>query len=269
MKKTILPGLCLILAASWLFQGCKSDKEGQAAGSKPVISVLSQSVPSETAEVCEEESDNVLFLQTGTTLTLELKFTGSSNLSQYKLDVHDAFDCHEHKSTATPWSLSKIRDLQGTEATVTEQLTVPADAAAGNYHLMIRAVDISGRESEEMEFILVITNTDDIQKPDIHRNTPSADSVVMSAGSLLEIAAHVSDDKNLYGGSYEIHWKDAAGAERELLHQDFPNNTFNQFNIHYEFPIPLNAVKGWSVFEIHARDAVNNPAVDTFYVDIQ
>lgn len=141
-----------LLSLTLVFFSCKDKKKKDE---KPVISVISQSSPSVSEYLCDAEFNNVLKIGQGDTLRFTFVFTGANPLSQYKIDAHNNFDCHEH-GKSVDWSVMKVVNLSGTEATIEEELIIPENASVGNYHMSIRLLDIYGNEAEEKEFNVII-----------------------------------------------------------------------------------------------------------------
>src|SRR5690606_26766132 len=133
MKKSAF----LLLSVVVLFGACtkkSQDKAGGKGDNVPSITVLETSVPLSSAEVCGEIFDNVLQLTSGIQLTLKLQFKSGNDLGQYKIDIHNNFDCDGHDKPLSAWTYLHVGDLSGKEQTVVEEIPLPVDAASGNYH---------------------------------------------------------------------------------------------------------------------------------------
>src|SRR5690606_34978515 len=79
------------------FIGCKDEKHPEPETSKPSISIVEQNKDFVSDTVCGSFEENVIYLNTGDTLELKLHFKGSLKLSQYKIEAHENFDCHDHE----------------------------------------------------------------------------------------------------------------------------------------------------------------------------
>lgn len=122
----------------------------------PLIEVLSVSPNITTATVCDETENNVIPVTAGQTIVLKLKMTDNEGLSQYKIEGHENFDCHGHRSPRnTDWSYQQLKTLSGTTIEEQIELKFPADATAGNYHLELKVVDLAGNESEEIYYTIL------------------------------------------------------------------------------------------------------------------
>jgi hypothetical protein len=267
--------LYIILLLAGFCSGCNKPDDDPApavpGADGPVITVTEKSVPAVTASLCGVSYDNVLKIAVGATLQMKMRFQSNRELSQYKIDIHSNFDCHTHARVAAasnPWKLSETVDISGTDTTVTKSLAVPADAAAGNYHFMIRLLDATGNEAEFVEYNIILFNPDDTEPPVISMVAPAQDSIASEAGSTLNIESLITDNKSLDNGKYELTYTDANGREYKLEQQSFPAGTAATYLLKTGYVIPAYAAKGTATFYIKAYDAVNNAGVKTFKVFI-
>jgi hypothetical protein len=169
MKKTLF--LALVSAALW--GGCKKSDDPNpdtSTGKSPVITVKEISVPQDSAVVCGEPHNDVLRLEVGTTLKMTVHMQGSQELSQYKVNVHSNFDCHSHGRVVgvqgIEWQVSETVNISGSDTTVVVSLYVPENAATGNYDLLLRLLDISGREAEFVEYPLIVSDQGEVHEDD-------------------------------------------------------------------------------------------------------
>lgn len=251
--------------------GCGKKKTGPDTGNeKPLITVVYKNIPTVSELLCGSVFDNVLKINTGERLELTLRFSGSQVLSQYKIDIHNNFDCHLHgaRPTGAPWQLLQLIDLHSKDTTVTELLTVPADAAVGNYHLMIQLLDEAGNEADFIEFNLVLTNPEDVFPPVIALTNPAADSVTVAVGDELTFAGTVTDNRSLKNGRLEIDFTDASGEDYSALKTYFQDTAITGFDFNMPYTIPAFPAKGWATFRLKAFDEVNNVAEKVVYVNI-
>lgn len=141
-----------------------------------------------------ENLPDSVWLKTGDTLHLDMYFTDNEKLAQYKIDIHNDFDGHNHPKVyrARPWSRIIIGSLNGREQHVHLDIAVFDSAAAGPYHLMLRALDAAGNESEFVLKNLYVRNTFDTLAPSVTEiQFPSEGSAV--SGN-LDIGLDLSDD---------------------------------------------------------------------------
>src|SRR5690554_4379992 len=105
MKKLVL----IFFTITTLF-ACKEEENVSGQNKVPTIHIINQSVPTESEYLCDALFDNVLKLTTGDTLKFLFEFQSENPLSQYKIDIHNNFDCHSH-GKSLDWSVLKVVDL--------------------------------------------------------------------------------------------------------------------------------------------------------------
>lgn len=159
MKLTLLRSLILsgILAFT---AACNKEcedcpKPGPSADvTKPVITVITPV--------------NDAVVTTGQNMTFTAKFTDDRELSQFRLDIHSSNDGHSHgklSGAAVPFSLDTIVNLVGVNTESSFPIFIPADAAAGLYHVIVTAVDKAGNEAEFVETDVHFLNPSDTIAP--------------------------------------------------------------------------------------------------------
>ena len=151
---------------------------------------------------------------TGDTLILQLYFRDNEKLSQFKIDIHDNFDEHSHPKIyrARPWSKIIIKNLSGREQTITEKIPVFDSAAAGPYHIIVRAADASGNESEFILIDLILINTYDSIPPHITEiQFPSEGALISNS---MDIKLDLNDNQT---GIYLIKTKVKKSATQILF----------------------------------------------------
>jgi uncharacterized membrane protein len=169
--------LIAIIGAMALFSCSKKDKE---------IPVLSLQTPSDSAVV-----------KAGETVLFSASITDNDALSQFKIDIHNNFDGHNHqKVNITPWEKIIINDLSGTSASPELSIPVPENAAAGWYHMVVTAVDASGNLSEFSLRNLKIVNPADTINPNLNISTPS-EGAQFALNSSMTISGSASDNTGL------------------------------------------------------------------------
>jgi len=269
MKKT-LP----IIIVSFLFSFCNDRKkihpDSNNNTSKPTIIVVSKNIPTITKYLCDASFSNVLKITTGSTLQIQFHFKGSNSLSQYKIDVHNNFDCHSHGriSASNPWNVLNIVDVSGKDVSVTETLIIPSNASVGNYHLMIKLIDELGNEAEPLDFNIIVLNSNDPIAPTVNLSYPTSDSIGIARGTNLNFVGVISDNLSLSGGKYEVSYKDSLNTIFDIHQVFFPPAQGNTYNLNFNYIIPTFSVKGASLFYIKAFDEVNNVTVKQLNVTI-
>jgi hypothetical protein len=97
-------------------------------------------------------------LYRGETFTFIATFTDNEGLGSYSLDIHNNFDHHSHtteweecelwpvQTPVNPYLLIEGYEIPDSPQTFTTHLeiTIPNDVDQGDYHFMIRVVDVNG-----------------------------------------------------------------------------------------------------------------------------
>ncbi len=266
LKSFVALGLVLSL-------GCGKDKTKNPSPSteSPEIIILETSVPMISDSVCGEWYHNVLKLYTGNVFKLKMQLKGGSGLSQYKIDIHANFDCHVHqKSTsANRWSYLTVQNLSGKDTIVTEDINLPYDSDAGNYHCVIRLLDDLGNEADFVEFNIKVINSEDPEAPMISLSLPATDSLTAHIGQNLVFKGTVTDNHSLAGGRMEVRFTDASGKEYTALREYFPSSDETVHNFERTYEIPPYPSKGTAVFVLKAYDKYNNTGEKRIKVSIQ
>lgn len=178
MKKHILPFLSITLLFSVFLTSCKKDEVDNTA---PVIATVSEPLENDT-------------LFTGNDLHVDATITDDVELSQIKIDIHSA-EGHSHGKIAASgyWEKIVIVNLSGKSQNIHQDIEVPADAAAGKYHVIMTAVDKAGNSSAIVERDIIIRNSSDLVAPVITVTSPSAGSSI-TAGNELVVTGNVVDN---------------------------------------------------------------------------
>lgn len=136
------------LSSLAVFTSCEDDNDPSSQDTKaPVFQTL-------TLNGEDEELDATA----GGDLVVAGSVTDNMKLGEFKLDIHDDFDGHDHGKTAADWTHVMILPLSGKSAQILETISIPSDATAGPYHAIARLIDDEGNEAEFMEFELMISN---------------------------------------------------------------------------------------------------------------
>lgn len=245
------------IAASLVFTACDKDEDNDTTA--PVIKSATIDGKVEDIEVTA-----------GTAMTFVVEVSDNEDLGQLKLDVHDNFDGHTHKSTASvSWAEVKIVELSGTDKTVTQEMNVPAEATAGPYHADILLIDAEGNEGEFVERSIMIRNG---SEPGIDVTSPDFSGEVHAMkGSTLTIEGTVSDDVDLaeiyivLEEEHEDDDHDHKSTQEEVLYEmDF--DLTGSADVSWDFQtdgnvniaIPANAETGHYELTIRAEDAEGN-----------
>lgn len=253
-----LRGIFLLLLGMLFVQACDKKTTDPKTTQALSIKLLESSVPLSSAEVCGSMYSNVLQLVSGTTLTMKLEFKGSENLSQYKIDIHNNFDCHGHQRPAGIWEYLQVKDIDGKSVTVTEHIPLPDEAFSGNYHCIIRLIDELGNEAEFLDFNLIVSNAEDSEAPVINYILPATDSIALYKGDLLTFKGTVTDNNSLKGGKLEIKFVDADNKDYSAINENFPQSDITTHAFDRDYVIPNYIATGTAVFTLKAFDKFNN-----------
>jgi hypothetical protein len=274
MKKLLPLSLVLFLL---VLASCDTD---EVDVTPPSVTIVNFDPSPESAEVCGSIEDEVFLVTGGQTLNMELLVEDEGGLSQYKIDIHNNFDCHGHGGGSTPsfnapngaesqtedWTILEIEDLEGTSATINESLEVPANVAAGNYHLLFQVIDASGNDEPLANLYSVkVFNPQDADVPVISVDSPMASSFSAEKGSTVSFTGTVTDNRDLTAGGNGLVF---------LTYTDLSSgNTFTtdafevfevpgalEHNFSLDFEIPQTIVSGDYEVTIRAHDAVRNVA---------
>ena len=120
---------------------CDNDEKGDVT--KPVIDLI------------EPEEGAVLKIGNGKGVHFEMNLSDDVMLRSYKINIHNNFDHHGHDSRAageknTAFTFDKVYDVSGLKNTKVHHhdIVIPADAAPGDYHLMVWCTDAAGNQTE-------------------------------------------------------------------------------------------------------------------------
>ncbi len=255
-----------------LFVACTEDgsiNEGPDT-QKPIITVLESTPVAQDQMICKSMESNVISATTGSDIILSLEFSDDSNLSQYKIDIHNNFDCHAHgRVAASSWQLLKIENISGKTVNVEEVIRVPEDAMAGDYHLQILCLDALGNEAEPVIYSVKVENAIDNIPPALLLSEPSSASISIGKGADLNFKGTVTDNHSLANGKIEITYTDPGGTEFFPIQEFFPGTQVTQIDFDLTFKVPTSAASGKHEFVIKAYDTYNNAVEKLIEVDFQ
>jgi len=269
--------LCLIL---FLF-GCG---DSNIDLNPPTIEELSyKPVPIED-EICSTQDPVVFRLVGGEVLSFDIIFKDNEALSQYKVDIHNNFDCHGHGGGSAPsvivpnvdnqtedWTVLEIQDIEGTSVEVNRSFDVPENVTAGNYHFHIQVIDESGNDSPFANFYsLKIKNPIDDIPPTISVDAPINNSFSVSRGENIRFAGQVTDNKSLSDGANGVlylAYTDLSSGNTFTTDKAFAfdENVSDVFNFDFEYSIPQTLVSGSYRFSLGANDGLRNVGDFVFF----
>jgi hypothetical protein len=240
-----------------LLKACDTAKDN----TPPVLEMRSISPALQTDTVCGTlEPNNVIRIFSGDTLQMDMLLTDNEGLSQYKIDIHENFDCHGHKAASVnPWQVLEIIDLNGKSQNITKSLVVPNDATAGVYHFQIRLLDLSGNESGGTEaYSIILNNKLDTVKPSLTIAPTNQFPLNLSAGQIFSLSGNASDNLPLDGGRLELVYFTLSGNRVLANEIRFDVNSGNSYNYQFNFSIPATLPAGAYSFELRLYDSVGN-----------
>lgn len=149
--------LALLTSSCFIFSCENKNSNNDIEPSKPTIEILSCSHALQSALICDELSNHVIEIEPGDLLTLQVSLEAAQDLSQYKIDIHENGDCHDHgERPLSEWTYSKVVDINGKTTIENIEINVPADAEHSNYHFKLQVVDKGGLESEPENLDLIV-----------------------------------------------------------------------------------------------------------------
>jgi hypothetical protein len=147
----------------------------------------------------------VVEVMAGDTLDIQVALTDNDALDEMRVIIHASENGHTHAGSgytsgeyslnSGKWMKEEIVQLQRIQSVNNEQVqAIVPDTIAGNWHLVVTAMDRVGNVSEEYAVLIKVTNDD---LPTIEGTTspaPSSDGIVyMSVGNTLTLDGVVSD----------------------------------------------------------------------------
>lgn len=273
--KYILP-LCFLIIYS-----CGKDNVDLTP---PSIVMESYMPMPEEDEICGAQDPVVFQLTGGDELNFEILFSDNEALSQYKVDIHNNFDCHGHgggsapsiqvpnvENQTTDWTVLSINNLSGTSSTVNQTLNVPENVTAGNYHFHIQVIDAVGNDDPFANFYaLKIKNPLDDTSPQISVQQPSDANISVKKGNTIKFVGQVTDDRSLSDGGnglLYLAYTDLSTGNSFTSNVSFPfdENVGTTFDFDFEYTVPQTLVAGDYRFSLGANDGVRNVAPFVFF----
>lgn len=246
--------LCIILTAC---------TEPKVDISNPTISIQNISPNPVSGLVCGTVENNVIYAKSTETITFDFLFEDNEALSQYKIDIHNNFDCHGHRGPITEdWNLQQIENLTGQTTSISAPITVPTNVTAGSYHCSILLLDEAGNQASTIFYTLIIQNSTDTIPPTASLSQPSSNSINKNKGSVLNVQGTLMDNENLENGRIELIYFTPSNNKSVAQTIRLDNTVSNTYNYNFNYTIPTSFASGTYVFEIRAYDGVGNLAND-------
>lgn len=235
-------------------------------------------------EVCGSQEPVVFLLTGGDELNFDVVFKDNEALSQYKIDIHNNFDCHGHgggsapavvapnvENQTTDWSVLEIQNISGITSPIDRVLNVPQNVTAGFYHFQIQVLDESGNDNSASNvFSLNIKNPIDDIPPEISIDEPAISSFSAAKGSSITFSGQITDERSLSDGGNGIlylAYTDLSSGNTFATDQafSFDENVGTNYDFNFEYTIPQTLVPRDYRFSLGANDGVRNVAEFAFF----
>ena len=213
-----------------------------------------------------------------------MNFKDNEALSQYKVDIHNNFDCHGHgegnlfitpvpvvNNMTTDWTVLEIQNISGLTAPITRTFDVPENVTTGNYHFQIQVLDESGNDNPAANFFaLKIKNPLDDVSPEITVNEPSTASFSAKKGETIRFTGMVTDNHSLSDGGNGVlylFYTDLSSGNTFATNEVFvfDGNVEKHFDFDFEYTVPQTLVAGNYRYTLAANDGVRNVAAFQFF----
>jgi Domain of unknown function (DUF4625) len=147
----------------------------------------------------------IVEVMAGDTLDIEVALSDNDALDEMRVVIHPSENGHAHAGSgyaggeyrlnSGKWIKEEVVQLSRTQSANSERVqAIAPDTIAGNWHLVVTAIDRVGNVSVEYAALIKVTNDD---LPVIEATTspaPSSDGIVyMSSGNTLTLEGIVSD----------------------------------------------------------------------------
>ena len=228
----------------------------------PIITVLETAPTVTSAEVCGATSDRVFEVAADGELSVIVRYSDDTQLSQLKFDIHSNFDCHGHGrlSNQNVWQEIETMDIEGKEVLLEKVFTPPSNVRPGSYHFGLLCVDEQGNTAEPVYYDLQVFNEADTIPPTIILDSPNSSDNYAKTDPLV-ISGSVIDETEMALGEIEVSVIDAAGAEFNIVRNGFGPDSATEAPFQFEFNIPSVFVSGNCTIIITATDGLNNETV--------
>ena len=231
------------------------------------------------AEVCGGTEAEVFLLKGGQIFEMDLRFSDDQALSQYKIDIHNNFDCHGHDGASAPgvvvpdvesqtmdWTTLEIVSLEGNDETVSRSLEVPQNVTAGLYHFQIQVLAAAGNDEPLANiYSLKIENPLDQLPPQIEATTSLGDVFSVVRGQALDFIGQVTDNRSLSDGGNGVLFLSYTDLRTQnVFNTDavfvFDGSVREVYPFEFAYRIPTTLKSGDYLFVLGANDGVRNVA---------
>lgn len=271
-----------LLLTPFLFLSCDDDNGVDVTA--PSMQIISLSPAPAPGEICGTTEDTVFTIRGGETLMAELVFSDNQALSQYKIDIHNNFDCHGHGGAAAPgipvpnvgsltedWTVLSLEELSSQSETVTLSLKAPENITAGAYHFQIQVLDESGNDNPLANFYSIRAyHPVDEEPPTLTVESPADNSLTAQKGETLRFEGQVTDNFSLSeGGNGLVFLSYTDLSSGNTFASDafvaFDESVGQSYDFELAFEVPQTIQAGDYRVRIDAHDGVRNVAQPVFF----
>lgn len=265
MSRKLLGFLSLLFLT--VIAGCDNENDEPVDTTPPTVSGVTLNDASENIQVIPRSS-----------MHFDAYFEDNVLLGQYKIDVHNDFDGHEHgRAMNEPFEYTMTYDLIGKTQTVHEDVEIPEDTTPGAYHFTLQYFDAAGNEGElvVMEFIIVNPES----QPIVNIFSPNIEEEIeIAAGESFMIEGTATDADGLeevhimLGHEEEDnHEHGRVGEEEPLYEAEYALNSVESWNFQESEPIliPVGTEPGHYKLSITVLDLLGNPTKVTAEVHVE
>ncbi len=250
----------------------------------PTFETITYTPAPVTAEICGSDESTVFLLTGGDQITFDVLFEDNNALSEYKVDIHNNFDCHGHGGGSAPavvvpnvdnlttdWTVLDINELSGTSSSIKRTLRVPENVTAGNYHFHIQVIDEVGNDSPFANFNSIkIKNPLDDTPPVFSIDEPANRSFSAKKGEVIRFVGKVTDERSLSDGGNGILYLaytdlNSGNTFTTNVAFTFDENVDQVFDFDFEYSVPQTLTRGNYRFSLGANDGVRNVASFQFF----
>jgi len=275
---------CLLILTLVFSIGCNRNGPIDIDVSPPNMEVLEFIPVPIQDEICGGQEPTVFQLTGGDELSFNAIFEDNEGLSQFKVDIHNNFDCHGHGGGSAPdvlvpsvesqtndWTVLEINNISGTSATENPTFQVPENVTAGNYHFHIQVIDEAGNDSPFTNFYsMKIKNPLDDVPPQIHMDAPLTSSFTANKGDAIRFVGTVTDDRSLSDGANGVlylAYTDLSSGNTFATDMVFPfgASVEQEFDFDFEYVVPQFLTDGSYRYSLGANDGVRNVAPFVFF----
>jgi len=263
----------ILICPVLILYGCV--KESNIDRDPPIFNILSWSPTPTEGNVCGTIEQFVFNVGTKDTIMLLIEFEDAGGLSEAKIDIHNNFDCHGHRSITQDWFLQQIINLNGTNDLKSIALPVPENPTAGVYHFGLQVSDISGNVTDQSFFYSIrVLNYLDTIAPELIINSPLTSNINVKRGEQLAIDLVLRDNLPLNEGGnskFQILARRVGGGNLQtLLDLNFNSISSTEYHIDTSVTIPITWVRTEYELLLIGWDGVRNESnIHSLKLDVQ